>query len=172
MFCSAGRQKWRRPYSSAMQAFRKRNARTATLANLGINAVIPFFILLPVSAVNVKGGAPNLLTLLLPAVFISALATTIATFATLPGRPAGRPWLPAAVLNGVGIGLLFAVPVLAGLLPVQAMAADKMTIAKPVALLLSAVTGAAIGCLASFVALRRALKLGYSSPTDAAPASL
>lgn len=156
-----------------MQVFRKRNARTAALANLAINAVIPFFILLPVSAVNVKGGAPNLFTLLLPAVFISALATTIATFATLPGRAAGRSWLPAAVGHGAGIGLLFAGPVLAGLLLAQAFIAGKPLIAKPVALALSAATGALVGYLASFVALRRALKLHHPpTPSDAAPAGL
>ncbi|QDA62361.1 hypothetical protein [Hymenobacter jejuensis] len=155
-----------------MQAFRKRNARTATLANLVINAVIPFFILLPVSAINVKGGAPNLLTLLLPAVFISALATTIATFATLPGRPSGLGWLPAAVLNGVGIGLLFAVPVLVALLVMQFLISDNHLISKPIALLMSAITGAGVGYLASFVALRRALKLHNSSLNDAASASL
>ena len=156
-----------------MHDFRRRNARTAALANLAINAVIPFFILLPVAAVNAKGGAPNLYTLLLPAVFISALATTIATFATLPGRPAGRGWLPAAVLNGVGIGLLFAGPVLSGLLLAQTFIAGKLLIAKPVALALSAATGALVGYLASFVALRRALKLHHPSTlSDAAPAGL
>jgi hypothetical protein len=154
-----------------MQDFRRRNARTATLANLAINAVIPFFILLPVAGVKVQGEAPNLLTLLLPAVFISALATTIATFATLPSRPVGAGWLPAALLNGVGIGLLFAVPVLAGLLLVQGLLPSGAVIGKPVALLLSALTGALVGYLSSFVALKRALK-SHPSSLNAASAGL
>jgi hypothetical protein len=154
-----------------LQDFRYRNARTATLANLVINAVIPFVILLPVSAINVKGGAPNLFTLLLPAVFISALATTIATFATLPGRPTSKSWLPTAVLNGVGIGLLFAVPVLAALLVVQSLTAGNPSIVKGTALVLSAATGSLVGFLASFVALRRALKLFPSTLSDAAAAT-
>lgn len=138
-----------------MQAFRKRNARTASLANLVINAVIPFFILLPATAVNVKGAAPNLLTLLLPTVFISALATTIVTFGTLPGR-AGRGWVPAAILNGVGVALLFAVPVAAGLFLIQALVPGQPVLGKPVALAMSALLGAAVGALSSLVALRRA----------------
>ncbi len=132
-----------------------RNARTAALANLVINAVIPFFILLPATAVSVKGAAPNLLTLLLPTVFISALATTIVTFATLPGR-AQRGWVPAAILNGVGIGLLFAGPVAAAALLIQALVPGQPTLGKPVALALSALLGAAVGALSSLVAVRRA----------------
>ncbi|RZK12007.1 MAG: hypothetical protein EOO56_28480, partial [Hymenobacter sp.] len=103
-----------------MQQFIRRNALLATGLNIIINAVIPAAIMWNDTAVHGLGATPNLFTLLLPAVGISAFATTIATFATMPHRPAGQRWLPAALATGLGIALLFAVPVAGALLLAQA----------------------------------------------------
>lgn len=153
----------------AMQQFIRRNALLATGLNLVINAVIPAAIMWNDAAVNGLDAAPNLFTLLLPAVGISALATTIATFATIPGRPASRSWLPAAVLNGVVISLLFAAPVAVALLAARAAGLGHFVLVKPTALALSSLVGGATGALSSFVAVRRAarffhLPLGAANP--------
>lgn len=139
-----------------MQQFIRRNARTAALLNLVINTVIPAGILWPVATIGLRGGPPNWFTVLLPAVGISALATTIATFATLPGKPANQSWLPAAVLSGLRIALLFGLPVALGLLAAKALTASNLEVTKTTALVVSALTGAAVGALASWVAVRRA----------------
>lgn len=139
-----------------MQQFIRRNACTAALLNLVINAVIPAGILWPVASIGLRGGPPNWFTVLLPAVGISALATTIATFATLPGRPAGQSWLLAAVSNGLGIGLLFGLPVAIVLLAAKSFGSANWLVSKPAALGVSALVGATVGALASWVAVRRA----------------
>lgn len=139
-----------------MQQFIRRNARTAALLNLVINTVIPAGILWPVASVGLRGGPPNWFTVLLPAVGISALATTIATFATLPGKPANQSWLLAALLNGLRLALLFGLPVALGLLLVKALTTTNLEVDKITALVVSALTGAAVGALASWAAVRRA----------------
>lgn len=149
-----------------MQQFMRRNSRTATLANLVINAVVPFLILLPATTVSVKGGAPNLFSVLLPSVFISALATTLVTFATLPGRAAGAGWLPAALRSGLGIGLLLAGPVLLALGLLRLLAPGNPLLAKELAIGLSAVVGAAAAYLASRLAVRRAMRWHTSQPVS------
>jgi hypothetical protein len=153
-----------------MQQFIRRNALLATGLNVVINAVIPAAIMWNDPAVNGLTAAPNLFTLLLPAVFISALATTIATFATLPGRLAGRGWLPAALLHGVGIALLFAGPVAGLLLAARAAGLGHFVLAKPMALVLSALVGGATGALSSFVAVRRAATFFHLPLSAATPA--
>lgn len=148
-----------------MQQFIRRNALLATGLNIVINAVIPAAIMWNDTAVHGLDAAPNLFTLLLPAVGISAFATTIATFATVPGRPVGQHWLPTAMLNGLGIALLFAVPVAVALLLTQSAGLGHFLLTKSTALVLSSLVGGIVGALASFVAVRRAAKF-YHLPLD------
>ncbi|HEX8506537.1 MAG TPA: hypothetical protein VF630_14315 [Hymenobacter sp.] len=151
-----------------MQNFIRANALKATAANLVVNAAIPALLLRSEPFVNLKGATPNLLSVLLPAVFMSALVTTLITFGTMtaarkrgrlaPALPPGASWLPRALLEGVGIGLLFAVPVLAVVLGVQAQSANG-PISTGTMVVASAVLGAAVGLGSSVVAAKRAAKL-------------
>ncbi len=151
-----------------MKAFIKDNAIKSTVANVVINAIIPYVILLSDSVVNVKGPTPNLLSILVPGVFMSGLMTTLITYGVMTGqRKSGRlepaldattGWLPTALLNGIGIGLLFALPALLLILAVQSMM-NTGQISKVPVIMLSAVVGALTGLLSSFVAVNRAVRL-------------
>ena len=152
-----------------MHHFIRDNARKSTIGNLVANTVIPFALLLGSPLVNLKGPTPNLVSVLVPGVFMSALVTTVVTFGVMtaqrkagvlaPALPPATPWFPKSLLTGVGIGLLFAVPVLAVLLAWQA-AADNTQFAKGVVVGISAVVGALTGLFSSLVATGRAAKLG------------
>ena len=153
-----------------MQNFLRDNARKSTIGNLVANTVIPFALLLSSPLVNLKGPTPNLVSVLVPGVFMSALVTTVVTFGVMtaqrkagalaPALPAGISWFPRSLLTGVGIGLLFAVPVLAGLLAWQA-SSENMQFARGTVVGLSAVVGAATGLFSSLVATKYAAKLGH-----------
>ena len=152
-----------------MKAFIKDNAIKSTVANLVINAVIPFLILLSDSSVNVKGATPNLISILVPGIFMSALVTTLITYGVMtsqrkngqltPALHTSVGWLPKALLNGVGIGLLFALPALLLIMVVQSTM-DNALIPKLTVIVLSAIIGSLTGLFSSFVAVNRAVKLG------------
>lgn len=152
-----------------MHHFIRDNARKSTIGNLVVNTVIPFALLLGSPLVNLKGPTPNLVSVLVPGVFMSALMTTIITFGVMtsqrkagalaPALPANTRWFPKALLTGVGIGLLFAVPVLAVLLAVQA-SSENTQFARGLVVGISTVVGGTTGLLSSLVATKRAARLG------------
>ncbi|HEX8330517.1 MAG TPA: hypothetical protein VF629_23505 [Hymenobacter sp.] len=152
-----------------MQHFIRDNARKSTFGNLVVNTVVPYALLLGSPLVNLKGATPNLVSVLVPGVFMSALMTTIITFGVMtaqrkagtlaPALPAGTPWFPKALLTGIGIGLLFAVPVLAILLGLQA-SSENTQLARGLVVGISTVVGGVTGLLSSLVAAKRAAKLG------------
>lgn len=151
-----------------MKEFIKSNAIKSVVANLFINTLIPYLILLSDAVVNVKGAAPNLISVLVPGVFMPAFITTLITFGVMTSkRKSGQllpvliapvNWLPTALLTGVGIGLLFTVPALLLILLVQSLLGDGQ-IPKLTVILVSAIIGALTGLLASFIAVNRAAKL-------------
>ncbi|GAB3224681.1 hypothetical protein [Spirosoma arcticum] len=154
-----------------MKAFLKDNAIKSTIGNLVINTLFPFLILLSDSVVNVKGPRPNLISILVPGVFMSALMTTIITYGVMtsqrkkgqltPSLSAATGWFPTALLNGIGIGLLFAVPTLLLIMAVQSMM-ENQPIPKLTVIIVSAIIGALTGLFSSLVAANRAIKLGSS----------
>ncbi len=151
-----------------MKQFTRDNALKSTIGNLVANTVIPGALLLGSPLVNLKGPTPNLLSVLVPGVFMSALVTTLVTFGVLtaqrkagrlaPALPAGTPWLAQALLAGVGIGLLFAGPALGLLLALQATLPHAQ-LPRLAVVALAAVVGAATGYFSSLVAVRRAARL-------------
>ncbi len=152
-----------------MKAFVKDNALKSTVANLIINTVFPYLILLSNSIVNVKGSTPNLLSILVPGVFMSALMTTLITYGVMtsqrksgqlaPALSASTGWFSTAFLNGIGIGLLFAVPTLLVILAAQSVMENE-SIPKLMVIMVSAVVGALTGLFSSFMAVNRAVRLG------------
>ncbi len=152
-----------------MKAFIKDNAIKSTLTNLVINTVFPVLILLSNSVVNVKGPTPNLISVLIPGVFMSALMTTIITYGVMSSRRKKRQleptldatvnWVPTAFLNGIGIGLLFAVLALLPIMMAQSMLENE-PIPRLTVIGISALLGALTGFLSSFVAVNRAVRLG------------
>ncbi|ADB37598.1 hypothetical protein [Spirosoma linguale] len=155
-----------------MKAFIKDNAIKSTVANMIIGAIIPSLVLLSDSVVQVKGPTPNLLSVLLPGVFMAAFMTTIITFGVMTSQrkngqltPALAPstsWIVPALLNGVAIGLLFALPALLILKGIKMVMANE-PLPKLSVILISALIGALTGFLASFVAVKRAIKLQSTS---------
>jgi hypothetical protein len=147
----------------------RENARKSIIGNVVVNTVIPFALLLSDPLVNLKGATPNLLSVLVPGVFMSALMTTIITFGVMaaqrkagllaPALPADTRWFPKALAEGIGIGLLFAVPALLIILGLQATQ-DNAEIPKLTVIGISAAVGALTGLLSSLVASKRAAKLG------------
>ena len=152
-----------------MKTFIKDNAIKSTIGNLVINTLFPFLILLSNSFVNVKGPTPNLISILVPGVFMSALMTTIITYGVMtnqrkkgqlaPALDAATGWFPTALLNGIGIGLLFAIPVLLLIMAVQSVMENR-PIPKLNVIILSAIIGTLTGLFSSFVAANRAVRLG------------
>lgn len=152
-----------------MKQFIRANALKSTIGNLVANTVIPGALLLGSPLVNLKGPTPNLLSVLVPGVFMSALVTTIITFGVMtaqrkagvlaPALPPATRWFAGALGEGVSIGLLFAVPALLVVLSVQ-LAAANVQLGRGVTVGVSAVVGAAVGLFSSLVASRRAAKLG------------
>ena len=152
-----------------MKAFLKDNAIKSTIANLIINTLFPYLILLSDSVVNVKGPTPNLLSVLVPGIFMSALMTTLITYGTMtsqrksgqltPTLDATTGWFATALLNGIGIGLLFAIPSLLLIIAVQSVLENE-PIPKLTVIILSAIIGMLTGLFSSFVAANRAVKLG------------
>ncbi len=152
-----------------MKAFLKDNAIKSIIANLIINTLFPYLILLSDSVVNVKGATPNLISILVPGIFMSALMTTIITYGVMtsqrksgqlaPSLSAATGWFSTALLTGIGIGLLFAVPSLLLIMAVQSVM-ENVPIPKLTVIGLSAIIGALTGLFSSFVAANRAVKLG------------
>lgn len=155
-----------------MNTFIKENAIKSIIANLIINTIIPSLLLLRNSFVNIKGEAPNLVSVLVPGVFMSAFMTTIITYGVMTSQrkrgqlePTLEPstgWFPTAFLNGIAIGVLFALPSLLLLKTVELVVADE-PLPKLQVILLSAFIGALTGFIASFVAVKRAIKLKSTS---------
>lgn len=151
-----------------MKAFIKDNALKSTIANGIINTIIPFLVLLADQVVNVKGATPNLVSVLVPGVFMSALMTTLITFGVMTSkRKSGRleptlapstSWLSTALLNGIAIGLLFALPALLLIKGVEIVIANEPLPKVPV-IVASALIGAITGFCSSFVAVQRAIKV-------------
>ncbi|GAB2533753.1 hypothetical protein [Spirosoma aerophilum] len=149
-----------------MKAFIKDNALKSTLANLIIGAVIPSLVLRSHSVVHIQGSTPNLLSVLLPGVFMAAFMTTIITFGVMtsqrktgkltPGLRPSTGWILVALLNGIVIGLLFALPALLIIKIVERVVADT-SLPKLSVILLSALISALTGFLSSFVAVKRAV---------------
>jgi hypothetical protein len=154
-----------------MKAFLKDNAIKSTIGNLVINTLFPVLILLSDSVVNVKGPTPNLTSILVPGIFMSALMTTIITYGVMtsqrkrgqlaPSLSAATGWFPTALLNGIGIGLLFALPSLLLIIGLQSVMENEL-IPKLTVIVLSAVIGALTGLFSSLVAANRAVRLGAS----------
>lgn len=151
-----------------MKEFIKGNAIKSTIGNLVINTLVPFVLLLSNSTVNVKGLTPNLISVLVPGVFMSALVTTLITYGVMtsqrkqgqlaPPLDASTGWFPTAFLNGIGIGLLFAIPTLLLVIAVQSTLANEPIPKLPV-IVVSAVIGMLTGLFSSFVAANRAIRL-------------
>lgn len=151
-----------------MKAFIIDNARKSTIANLIINTIVPFLVLLGDPFVNVKGTTPNLVSVLVPDVFMSALMTTLITFGVMTSqRKSGRlapalthstDWFPKALLNGMAIGLLFALPAFLLIKVVEIVVANE-PLPKVLVIIISALVGALTGFFSSFVAVKRAIKL-------------
>ena len=151
-----------------MRKFLLDNALKSTVGNVVVNTIIPFLLLLSAPFVNLKGPTPNLLSVLVPGVFVSGLMTTIVTFGVMTAQrkagvlasalPAGTRWFPKALLNGIGIGLLFAVPVLLLILALQATRAN-VELSKTLVIGVSTLVGGLTGLLSSLVASKRAAKL-------------
>ena len=130
--------------------------------------MFPYLILLSDSVVNVKGPTPNLMSVLVPGVFMSALMTTIITYGVMtsqrkrglltPALAASVGWFPTALLNGIGIGLLFAGSALLVIMGVQSVMENE-PIPKLTVIIVSALIGALTGLFSSFVAVNRAVKL-------------
>ncbi|MFD1470060.1 hypothetical protein ACFQ48_17660 [Hymenobacter caeli] len=152
-----------------MKQFIRANALKSTIGNLVANTVIPGALLLGSPLVNLKGPTPNLLSVLVPGVFMSALITTLVTFGVmtaqrkagllLPPLPPATRWFARALGEGVGIGLLFAVPALISILAVQ-FSAENAQLSRGLVVGIAAVVGAAVGFFSSLVASRRAARLG------------
>lgn len=152
-----------------MKAFIKDNAIKSVIGNLVINTLMPVLILLSDSFVNVKGPTPNLVSVLVPGMFMSALMTTIITYGTMtsqrksgqlvPALSASVRWFPRCLPTAIGIGLLFAAITLVLILAVQ-LVVENQPIPKLTVIILSALLGAAVGYFSSLVAVNRAVKLG------------
>ncbi len=151
-----------------MKEFTKDNAIKSTIGNLVVNALIPFLLLFSDPVVNVKGATPNLISVLVPGVFMSALLTTIITYGVMtsqrkrgqlaPALDTSAGWFPAALLNGIGIGLIFAIPALLLLLVVQSMTGDGQ-LPRLTVLIVSSSSGALTGLFSSLMAVNRAIRL-------------
>lgn len=151
-----------------MKAFVKDNALKSTLANLIINTLIPFLVLLTEPVVNVKGATPNLVSVLVPGVFMSALMTTLITFGVMtsqrksgkltPGLAPSTTWVPTALLNGISIGLIFALPAFLLIKGVEIGLVNEPIPKVPI-IIASALIGALTGFVSSFVAVKRAIRL-------------
>lgn len=152
-----------------MKAFLKDNAIKSIIGNLIINTLFPYLILLSDSVVNVKGPTPNLISVLVPGVFMSALVTTLITYGVMtsqrksgrlaPSLSASTGWFPTALLNGIGIGLLFAIALLLLILAVQSVMENE-PIPKRTVIIVSAIVGALTGLFSSLLAANRAVRLG------------
>ncbi|HEX8424778.1 hypothetical protein [Hymenobacter sp.] len=144
------------------------NALKSTFGNVVVNTVIPFLLLLSAPFVNLEGPTPNLVSVLVPGVFMSALVTTIITFGVMtaqrkagtlaPALPADTRWFPKALVTGIGIGLLFALPVLVIILVLQGTR-ENVELPKLTVIAASTVVGGLTGLLSSIVASKRAAKL-------------
>ncbi len=151
-----------------MKEFTKDNAIKSTIGNLVINALMPFLLLLSDPVVNVKGATPNLISVLVPGVFMSALVTTIITYGVMtsqrkrgelaPALDTSVGWFPTALFNGIGIGLLFAIPALLLLMAVQSVMGEGQLPKAPM-IAVSSIIGALTGLFSSLVAVNRAVKL-------------
>lgn len=152
-----------------MNQFLWANALKSLVGNLVANTVIPALLLRTEPFVPLTGPAPNLLSVLLPAVFASALMTTLITFGTMtaarksgqlaPTLPSETKWLAPAVWEGVRLGLLFAVPAGVLLLGAQALLDNRGFSCRSM-LVASAVVGTSVGLWASVLATQRAARLG------------
>ena len=148
-----------------MDHFTRKNARTAALLNLAINVMAPALLFRQHEAFNVSGAAPTLVDLLLPAVIISAFATTLATFATmtrqriartlLPGLAPETRWVGVALLTGIVLALGMA-GVAFGLIRVVQVAASGAVLSKGVALAVSGGVGALVALFTAHLAVQRA----------------
>ena len=148
-----------------MNQFTQRNAITATLFNLLISTIAPFFIFYKDEFINLKGENPTVVSMLLPTVLISVFATTFVTFVTMtkqrmarkltPALDTHTSWLPTALLTSIGLGLAFA-GLGFGLLWLIQSAMANVRLPKLPALLLSGVVGGFVAFVASFIAVNRA----------------
>jgi hypothetical protein len=155
-----------------MNQFMRANALKSTVGNLVANTVIPTLLLRTEPFVRLKGLAPNLLSVLLPAVFASALMTTLITFGTMTAArksgqlavalPPETKWFAEALRQGVYLGLLFAVPTLALLLGAQALLDNRVFSCRSI-IVASAVVGTSVGLHVSVLATRRAAQLGRAT---------
>ena len=101
------------------------NALKSTVGSLIPNAGPTWWALRSDPVVYLTGPEPNLLSVLLPAVFMSALVTTLLTYAALTGArkrgqllpplPETSRWIPAALLTSLVTSLVFVLPLAAGI---------------------------------------------------------
>lgn len=148
-----------------MNQFTQRNAIMATLFNLIISTVAPFFIFYRNEFINLKGEPPTVVGMLMPTVLISVFATTLVTFVTMtkqrmarklePALDTHATWLPTALLTSIGLGLAFA-GLCFGLLWLLQSAMANVQLPKLTAGLLSGVVGGFVAFIASFIAVNRA----------------
>ena len=152
-----------------MHTLVRANALKSTLSSLVPNVGMTWLALRSAPLVALAGPTPNLLSVLLPAVGMSAFVTTLLTFSALtaarkrgqlrPALPATAPWLLPAVLVGLGLGGLFtglAVALVLGLrAPLAAAQPSRLAVVLGVAAI-----GMVVALLASLLAARRVMGMG------------
>lgn len=151
-----------------MNAIIRANALKSMVGSLVPNVGMTWLALRNAPLVMLVGPTPNLLSVVLPAVVMSALVTTLLTFSAIvaarkrgqlsPALPAAAPWLPKAVLVGFGISGLAAVPVATLLWGLQAPLATAQASRLTLVLMASAI-GMVVALLAALLAARRAVGL-------------
>lgn len=152
-----------------MDTLIRTNALKSTLGSLVPNAGMTWLTLRSAPLVTLIGPMPNLLSVMLPAVFMTALVTTLLTFSAItaarkhgqlsPALPAETPWFAKAAGVGLGIGGLFAGLVALLLCGLKAALATAHA-SRLVLVLLAGAIGMVVALLAALLAGRRALGLG------------
>ena len=152
-----------------MNAVIRANALKSTAGSLVPNVGLTWLALRSTPLVALTGPAPNLLTVLLPAMGMTALATTLLTFSAIaaarrggqlsPPLPPAISWWPAAGLASLGLGGLAAGLAAAlglGLRPLLAgVQATRTTL-----VLATAALGLVVALVTALLAARRARRLG------------
>ena len=149
-----------------MHAIVRANALKSMVGSLVPNVGMTWLALRSAPLVTLAGPTPNLLSVLLPGVFMSAFATTLLTFSAItaarkrgqvsPALPAAAPWLGQAVLVGLGSSMLFVGPTAAILVALGGTLAAAQA-SRPALVLVVALAGMVVALLASLVAARRAM---------------
>ena len=151
-----------------MKNYIKENAIKSFLANLVVNTLIPTVILWNASTILLKDDNSTFIKNVVPPVLFSIIMTSIITFFTLTHeRKKGvvalsispnASWFPKALLNGILVGICFAILTL-GLVVLYQNSNENFEIPKLPFILISAFFCAIIASLASIILAKRAAKI-------------